>query len=224
MVLCGVLFCVSLLIGTVVTGSESGAPEIFAGLCSLAGGAIGAGGSALAVFLALSWQKEDEKGQTLTALYLEFSGYLYHCLQYHALISAALKGDDNVRGWITAGIQRTALDLPLPVFFPSVIRSIARLTEPLLVTSFYAQIDSMRNTAKSNLFTTPNGGEFTPQELRLLILNLVLSLRSGLALLKSPDFDQVYTANRIDFVKRIEDEISNSPAAAAINMASQSAS
>jgi hypothetical protein len=224
LVLGGLAIGAVLLIGTVVTGSESRAPEVFEGLCSLAGGAIGAGGAALAVFLALSWQKEDEKIQTLTALYLEFSGYLYHCLQYHALILAALKGDGKVKEFIFAGIHRTALDLPLPVFFPSVVRSITRLKEPSLVTSFYTQIDSMRKSAKSDLFTTPDGGAFTPLEMRYLILSLILPLRSGLDLLKSPDFDQIYTANRIDLIRRIEVEMSNSPAAATIREVSQSPS
>jgi hypothetical protein len=118
---------------------------------------------------------------------------------------------------MSAGILQSALNLHLPVFFPYFARHITRLNEPTLVTSFYLNTDRLRKSAETNPLKTPNSGDLTPVEMRFLILELLLILRSGLELLRSSDFYQIDTVRRNLLIKRIEDEIASSPAQLAIN-------
>ena len=74
-VLLGIFVGTALLIIAVVSGTNSSAPEVFQGICSLIGGAIGAGGAALAVYMALNLQHQSITEQTLKGLYLEISNY-----------------------------------------------------------------------------------------------------------------------------------------------------
>src|ERR1700722_11052273 len=87
LLLSGIIVGTFLLTVAWVTACQSSAPEIFQGVCSLIGGAIGAGGAALAVFLTLRGQQEDEKTQTLTSLYLEIAGYLWPTVNSHSTIA-----------------------------------------------------------------------------------------------------------------------------------------
>jgi hypothetical protein len=72
LLLSGIIVGTFLLTVAWVTACQSSPPEIFQGICSLIGGAIGAGGAAVAVFLTLRGQQADERSQTLTSVYTRY--------------------------------------------------------------------------------------------------------------------------------------------------------
>lgn len=180
LLLSAILIGTSLLILTFVTACEASAPEIYEGLCSLIGGGIGAGGAALAVYLTLSWQKEDERSQVLLGLFIEISGYLDQCLIYHWIYKAALDGDVHASEYMLPDMMRLALDLPLPVFFPSMVRNLTRLKEPSLIVLFYGLVESMRKSVKSDAPETAESGRLSAPQMRIIVLQLLIALDRGL--------------------------------------------
>jgi hypothetical protein len=201
----GIIVGTPLLIGAVVSGINSSAPEVFQGICSLIGGAIGAGGAALAVYLALNLQHQDITQQILKGLYLEIANYLSSCLTYHGLLTHGLKGHSPE--WMLGGM----INLPTPLIFPLMANNITLLTEPALVTSFYDRIHALRDTAEKTL--VPRGQPLTPVQMRTAVLSLFFVLQSGLKILQSSDFSEVDTSNRTALIERLEREIAGSPVA-----------
>ena len=148
--LSGIVVSTFLLAVAWMTAFQSSAPEIFQGVCPLIGGAIGAGGAALAVFLTLRGQQEDERIQTLTSLYLEIAGYLWPIGNSYSTIAdlyrrqqsgeSANKADD-----FTQVMLRRALNMPAPTYFPAHVAKLARLRDPQSINAFYVRLDIMRN-------------------------------------------------------------------------------
>jgi hypothetical protein len=204
-ILLGILVGTALLIIAFVSGINSSAPEVFQGICSLIGGAVGAGGAALAVYLALNLQHQNITEQTLKGLYLEISSYLSSCLIYHGLLTHGLKGHSPE--WMLGGM----INLPTPLIFPLMATNISLLTEPALVTSFYDRIQLLRDIGETTLI--PKSKPLTPEQMRTAVLSLFFVLQSGLKILQSSDFSKVDTLNRIALIERLEREMAGSPVA-----------
>ena len=133
LLLSGIVVGTFLLTVAWVTALQSSAAEIFQGVCSLIGGAIGAGGAALAVFLTLRGQQEDERIQTLTSLYLEIAGYLWPSGNSHSAIADAYRrhsGGINQADNFTQVMLRSALNMPAPTYFPAHVAKLSRLETP----------------------------------------------------------------------------------------------
>ena len=163
LLLSGIVVGTFLLTVAWVTALQSSAAEIFQGVCSLIGGAVGAGGAALAVFLTLRGQQEDERIQTLTSLYFEIAGYLWPSGNSHSAIADAYRrhsGDTNQADNFTQVMLRSALNMQPPVYFPAHVARLARLNDPQTINAFYVQLDIMRiqkgRPGMENAETAPN--------------------------------------------------------------------
>jgi hypothetical protein len=212
LLLAGIIVGTFLLTVAWVTACQSSPPEIFQGICSLIGGAIGAGGAAVAVFLTLRGQQADERNQTLTSLYIEIAAYLWPTVNSHSVIAGVYKPgvaaspvDNNIQVFL-----RSALNMAPSVFFPANDTKLARLDDPQLVRAFYARLDIMRaqknRPGMEGVETAPSGAQ-----LFHVLQNLSVMMMVGIGLLEAPDFAEIQPDARKQLVESLKDSLNKSP-------------
>jgi hypothetical protein len=125
------------LVSAFVTAlSFANAGEIAAALGGVLGGMIGAGGAAVAVYLTLSGQREEDRTRISGALVREV-------IEFARLVVGHLETCENIRaGTIAlpaAGLAE-AMEMPHPIVYPAVADKVGLLVRPQRVVAFYARI------------------------------------------------------------------------------------
>ncbi|WP_146604404.1 hypothetical protein [Rhodoplanes roseus] len=132
-----VIFFFTLLLCTFITSLfNSKAGEVASALGGIIGGAVGAIGAALAVYLTLRGQRDDEAEKTLIAIIMEIAFLAKYVAGKLELCTKVLKGEFSCpRGGLPI-----VMFIPSPVIYPIVADRISRLSRPALVVSFYTTL------------------------------------------------------------------------------------
>ena len=204
---------VSLLVGTVILCGffaslfDARSGEIAAALGSIVGGTIGALGAALAVYLTLRGQRQEEITKVSSAILSEISEL---CKAPMGQLGACFLIQTGEMRVPTSHIKYL-FNTPAPVIFPAVADSISRLSRPTLVVTFYTQLAETRGMVDL-LANTGNPQERTEFGMVREIADLLIS-QCQLALLilgTAPaqlDEDPLLTAKRGVMVAQLRNQL-----------------
>lgn len=119
--------------------------EIVNAIATLLGGALGALGAALAVYLTLSGQRKEDRGRIHGALVREI-------IEFARVAVGHLETCENIR----ASIIRVpvpklpqAMQMPAPIIYPAVADKIGLLKSPQHVVAFYMRIKEIETMAQT---------------------------------------------------------------------------
>jgi hypothetical protein len=124
-------------LGFALLSSKPG--EIAGALGSVVGGMIGASGAAVAVYLTLAAQREEDRTRINAALAREIA-------EFARMVVGHLETCENIRaGVITlpAATLAEAMEMPQPIIYPAVADKVGLLLRPQRAVAFYARIIEM---------------------------------------------------------------------------------
>src|SRR5215510_7752566 len=117
--------------------------ELLGALGSVLGAVIGALGAAVAVYLTLNRQRNDERQRSFNAILrevIEFSrlavGHLATCENLHSM---------QVR--LPSNRLPSAMAMPKPIVYPGIASNIGRLAQPQRVVAFFTRITEIESMA-----------------------------------------------------------------------------
>lgn len=185
--------------------SKSG--EIASSLGSVAGGIIGALGAALAVYLTLQGQRQEEITKVTSAITSEVAEL---CKAPMGQLGACFLIQSGAMRVPTSHIKYL-FNTPVPVIFPAVADRISRLPRPTLVVTFYMQLAETRGMVDL-LANTGNPQEQTEFGMVREIADLLISQCQLAHLILSsaaagPDEDPLLAAKRRVMVVQLENQL-----------------
>jgi Co/Zn/Cd efflux system component len=131
------LFLIALTVFVFIKNLQnSSAGEIAGSLGNILGGAIGALGSAAAVYLMLRGQREDETEKTSAAVLREIAELCKSPMGQLTACAGIQTGDIRV----PKAELRRLFHTPTPTIYPAIADRISRLPRPTLVVTFYSQL------------------------------------------------------------------------------------
>jgi hypothetical protein len=122
---------------TALRHSKSG--ELAGALGSVVGGMFGASGAAVAVYLTLAAQRQEDRTRISAALAREIT-------EFARLVVGHLETCENIRAGgisLPAATLAEAMEMPQPIIYPAVADKIGLLQRPQRAVAFYARIIEM---------------------------------------------------------------------------------
>lgn len=181
--------------GASLFGANGG--EIAAALAGIIGGAVGAAGSALAVFMTLDLQKRDEIEKVNAAILTEVAeqarfaiGHLGACALIQNGTIAAPKAE-LVR----------LMGAPRSVIYPAIADQVSRLHRPALVVSFFTRLEEMRYVVDVIAYSQPANEVLTGAHIQQLADLLISVCQIAKFLLEKPKSDADHEANLTDAIR-----------------------
>jgi hypothetical protein len=204
----GLFIGVGVLCGFFTSLFDSRSGEVAAALGSVVGGIVGAMGAALAVYLTLRGQRQEEIAKVSSAVLSEISEL---CKAPMGQLGACFLIQTGELRVPTAHIKYL-FNTPSPVIFPAVADRISRLPRPTLVVTFYMQLAETRGMVDL-LTSTGNPQERTEFGMVKEIADLLISQcqLAHLILSTAPlqlDEDPLLAAKRKNMVEQLEKQLS----------------
>jgi hypothetical protein len=126
----------ALLVGLLIALTFATADAIVGALGGVVGGLIGAGGAALAVYITLTGQRDEDRARVNGAIVREV-------FEFARMVVGHLEICEHIRaGAILLPRSRLtdAMEMPLPIIYPAVADKIGLLLRPQRVVAFYTRI------------------------------------------------------------------------------------
>jgi hypothetical protein len=128
-----------IILGFLTALGFSTAGEVAGALGSVIGGTIGAGGAALAVYLTLLGQRDEDRTRIRGSLVREV-------IEFARLVIGHLETCEFIRsGVVQLPVPKLveALEMPRPIIYPAIADKIGLLVRPQRVVSFFARIEEL---------------------------------------------------------------------------------
>jgi len=203
----GLFLALAIVVGLFTSLFEARPGEIAAALGSVVGGIIGAMGAAVAVYLTLQGQRQEEISKVSSAIISEVAelckapmGQLGACLLIQA---GAMR--------VPASHIRYLFNMPEPVIYPAVADRVSRLPRTTLVVTFYTQLAETRGMVEL-LSNTGNPQELVEFGMVKEIADLLISQcqLAQLVLSSSPvpaDEEPLLTSKRRIMIAQLEQQL-----------------
>ena len=150
-----VLLAFGVLLGWFVFGISRASPgEIAGAVGSLLGGLVGAVGAVIAVFLAISQQRNEDAAKVRGAVRIEVSTFVKYVIGCLDVCKQIARNEVNFP--LTRAIDITK-SLPEPVIYPSVADRIGLLPHPNATIEFYMRISEAKAIATALQAMDPVG-------------------------------------------------------------------
>ena len=161
--------------------------EIASALGAIIGGIIGAAGAAVAVYLTLSGQREDESEKTSRAVLSEIAELVKFPIGQLGACGKIQTGEMK----IPKAVLPQLLHTPEPIIYRSVADRISRLPRPTLVVSFYNRLSETRGLVALIVNAPPTGQFTTPSDINGLADLLISQCQLARMILSSTEPDTV---------------------------------
>jgi hypothetical protein len=202
----GLLIGIGILCSFFTSLLDARAGEVAGALGAVVGGTIGAMGAALAVYLTLRGQREEEISKVSSAVLSEIAEL---CKSPMGQLGACLEIQRGMA--VPSSHLKYLFATPKPVIYPAIADRVSRLPRPTLVVTFYMQqaetrgmIELITNTAPSNEFITFQGvREITD----LLISQCQLAHQILRTAPEQPDEDPLLLAKRAAMVTQLDGQL-----------------
>lgn len=172
-----------LAFGASLFGANSG--EIAAALAGIIGGAIGAAGSALGVYITLDVQRRDEADKVNKAISTEITEQSRFAIGHLGLCTLIQAGGLNAP---TAELPRL-MAAPRPIVYPAVADKVSRLARPALVVSFFTRLEELRCLIDVLVHSAPAGEILTAAHMRQIADLLISVCQIAKFLVEKPESD-----------------------------------
>ncbi len=196
-----------LVIGLLTALMYSKSGEVAGALAGVLSGAIGAFGSAAAVYIMLNRQREEETEKVSRAVLMEVAELCKFPIGQLGACEMIQKGFSFPKADLP-----TLMETPNPIIYPAVADRISRLPRPTLVVSFYTRLHETRGVVAVIVHSPPINEPITPNHIQGLADLLISQCQLAKMVLSSaaPDPDReaaLATLMRDQMLKVIDEQL-----------------
>lgn len=189
---------------------DSKAGEIAEALGAVIGGAIGAGGAAVAVYIMLAGQRADDTEIVSAAVLAEVAELCKFPIgQLGACFVIQGGGLDAPKSSLPA-----LMHTPEPIIFPAVADRVSRLSSATLVVSFYSRLSETRGLIEIIVLAPPAAEKLAAHHVQGLADLLISQCQVAKMILESVETDKIketalVRARRLHMLKQIDEQLAS---------------